>query len=180
MKTTNRQTRTALLPFRKRYQEGKLPISSEPDPLNAFGALLKAMREDASLTLRQLSDMSGVKHPIISAMEHGRRRCGPRAAEQLADSFFGPDQCENRKIFLYSAVSTLKPRGVTEDARQFPPAILDCVAAELRGAGIRGNDIRDICRPHETIDGHSHDLVLILKNGQKLAVDITLKHLKNN
>jgi len=178
MKTTKRQSRTALLPFRHRFQEDALPISSDPDPLRAFGALLKAMREEASLTLRQLSGMSGVKHPIISAMEHGRRRCGPRAAEQLADSFFGPVQCANRKKFLYSAVSTLKPRGVTEDAQQFPPAILDCVAAELRGAGIRGDDIRDIYRPHETIDGHNHDLILLLKNGQKLAVNIKLTNLK--
>lgn len=44
-----------------------------------FGSLLKALRERRSLTLRELSKLSGVDHAYIHCLECGKKR-SPSAA----------------------------------------------------------------------------------------------------
>ena len=52
---------------------------------------LREVRVQAGLTLRQVSDGTGVKVPNLSLIERGLMGVTPRVAERLA-SFFGRDR----------------------------------------------------------------------------------------
>ena len=47
---------------------------------------LAVLRKEKKLTLRKLSEMTGIPYRHISEMEHGKRTIGKRNAQKLAES----------------------------------------------------------------------------------------------
>ncbi len=51
---------------------------------NALGVLLRDLREEAVLTVRELSELSGVSEDAITKIENGHRKARPTTVRKLA------------------------------------------------------------------------------------------------
>lgn len=101
----------------------------------AFGALVKKLRNQAGLSLKGLDRKSGgVTYSLISAIESGDRAVGGIVAEKLADAF-GLQGAE-REQFLMQAAATRKRDRLMSYARTLDPEILNYVAWRLVKEGV--------------------------------------------
>ena len=161
--------------FRKLFEAQPQPQPTMRQVARGFGNLLQRLRAKRGLSLRDLEQLSGVPNPVISAIEHGRRRCGARVAKKLAEALVPGDHVEKvRHEFLYAAAATIKARGAIEDAQLYPPAVLDLVASKLRGMGIRDREILGAYGETRGEDGCQRDLLLVLSNGRRLGVRVDI------
>lgn len=55
-----------------------------PDPWRELGAFIREQRSSARLTLRRLSDLSGISNPYLSQIERGLRRPSAEILQQIA------------------------------------------------------------------------------------------------
>lgn len=69
----------------------KLPGPELPDlqdslhgPIHDLGSFLKEQRQNAKLSLRQLSDLAGVSNPYLSQIERGLKKPSAEILQQLA------------------------------------------------------------------------------------------------
>jgi len=58
----------------------------EDEPLRAFGEFLKAQRELANLSLRQLSEMAKVSNPYLSQLERGMYKPSADVLKNIAEA----------------------------------------------------------------------------------------------
>jgi len=61
----------------------KLPSPELPD-LHDLGSFLKEQRQNAKLSLRQLSELAGVSNPYLSQIERGLKKPSAEILQQLA------------------------------------------------------------------------------------------------
>lgn len=164
--------------FRKLFEGLPQPQPTMRDVASGFGTLLQKLRVRSGLSLRDLEQLSGVPNPVISAIEHGRRKCGARVAKQLAEALFDVGQQENQREFLYAAAATIKARGVIEDAQLYPPAVLDLVPSLLRAKGIRDRDILAAHREPRNENENNPDMLIVLHRGRRVQIRVTFKEVK--
>jgi len=163
------------------------PMPTLPDLAKSFGHRLFLERSKMRLSLRALQELSDVPNSHISAMEQGKRRCGARAAQKLAEVFWPTSDKEwpgqqhalqEKQEFLYAAAATIRARGVVEDAALYPPEILDGVGFKLRQAGIRDKDIESAGFDVTKRDGQHVDLVVQLRDRRIFDITIMLNERK--
>ena len=78
-----------------------------------FGQMLKRLRTDRNMTLRELEKEVGVKYAYLSQLEAGLAKPSEQLARKLA-TFFGED--EERFIFLAREI----PKVIDELKKKFP------------------------------------------------------------
>jgi transcriptional regulator with XRE-family HTH domain len=102
-----------------------------------FGKMLKRLRTEAQLSLRDLGCQADIPHSAIAAIEAGRQNIGIKQAEKLADVLKPHD----RGSFLMKAVSTTKHERVLPFACGYRAEVLNAMAIYLAHAGIASEDI---------------------------------------
>lgn len=102
-----------------------------------FGGMLKRLRMDAQLSLRDLGHEADMPHSAIAAIESGRQGVTIELAERLADAL----RIKDRDSFLMKAVSTTKRQRILPFARGYRAEILNGLAIYLAHAGISAKDI---------------------------------------
>ena len=60
--------------------------SKDPDPMKALGEFIKAQRELANLSLRQLSEMTKVSNPYLSQVERGMYKPSADVLKSIAEA----------------------------------------------------------------------------------------------
>lgn len=117
-------------------------MKPQPPPVAPrFGALLKQLRLEASLTLRSLGKKSGIPHSVIAVIESGTRNPNLKTAERLAEAL----QVSPREAFLLSAISTTKNQKMLPVARQHNATVLNYLPLCLAHLGIVADEIAE-CR----------------------------------
>lgn len=148
-----------------------------------FGERLREERNARKLSLRDLKKLSSVPDSLISAIEQGRRKCGAKVANQLADAFWPkpsggwdewPDGLSVRKAFLHHASATLETRGVIDEAASYPSEVLAAVSESLRARGIGDADIATVATNVGHPSSPEPDLLVCLHDGRKYAVEIKI------
>ena len=132
--------------------------------------LLQELRQEKDLSLRQLEKYSGVPNASIWMIENKQKGCGQAIASKLAD---GLDLARNARVrFLDAANTTVRRR-----SQRYPAALADALFAELRGAGIKEENV---VRIEREAGGRAakYDLVLELCDGSIYAVELKTTKLK--
>ena len=98
----------------------KLPGPELPD-LHDLGSFLKEQRQNAKLSLRQISELAGVSNPYLSQIERGLKKPSAEILQQLARG-------------LEVSAETLYVRAGILDERPVPayegPSVLDAIAKD--------------------------------------------------
>lgn len=99
-----------------------------------FGRLVRSIRLDRKMTLKQVADRLKVTVPAIIAVEKGRRATGENLACRLAEAF---DLLEGgRSNFMRMSVTTRLRDRLTGVAGRVPPELTHCLVELLSEAGI--------------------------------------------
>jgi len=61
-------------------------VAPEDDPWNALGDFIRAQRQLADLSVRQLADMAKVSNPYLSQIERGLHKPSAQVLKNLADA----------------------------------------------------------------------------------------------
>lgn len=89
-------------------------MSDQDEMAQAFGEFIRAQRQLAKLSQRQLGRMSGVSDSYLSQMERGLYRPSPEIMKSLARVFGLPPSV------LYAQFGLLDDEDVTEDSHRPP------------------------------------------------------------
>jgi transcriptional regulator with XRE-family HTH domain len=85
-----------------------MPVMSSPEQTPRFGALLRAHRARAGLSLRKLAERSGIVFSFLSQIEHAQRSPNEDHVDALCTAFgLGPD--ERHQMFYAAALEQLSP-----------------------------------------------------------------------
>ena len=98
-------------------------MSSSEDPvLVAFGEFVRAQRQLAHVSLRNLAKMSGVSDSYLSQIERGNYRPSPQVVKALATAFgLKPEQLYTMLGFIDETESSAAPS--VEQAIQMDPRL---------------------------------------------------------
>ena len=98
-------------------------MSGSEDPvLLAFGEFVRAQRQLAHVSLRNLAKMSGVSDSYLSQIERGNYRPSPQVVKALATAFgLKPEQLYTMLVFMDDADSPARPS--VEQAIQMDPRL---------------------------------------------------------
>jgi transcriptional regulator with XRE-family HTH domain len=88
-----------------------------PDPWRELGAFIREQRAGARLSLRRLSDLSGISNPYLSQIERGLRRPSAEILQQIAKG-------------LRISAETLYVRAGILEARELDGDLADAILAE--------------------------------------------------
>jgi transcriptional regulator with XRE-family HTH domain len=88
-----------------------------PDPWRELGAFIREQRSGARLSLRRLSDLSGISNPYLSQIERGLRRPSAEILQQIAKG-------------LRISAETLYVRAGILEAREVEGDLADAILAE--------------------------------------------------
>lgn len=88
-----------------------------PDPWRDLGAFIREQRSGARLSLRRLSDISGISNPYLSQIERGLRRPSAEILQQIAKA-------------LQMSAETLYVRAGILDPREFGGDVTEAILTE--------------------------------------------------
>jgi transcriptional regulator with XRE-family HTH domain len=88
-----------------------------PDPWRELGSFIREQRSGARLSLRRLSDLTGISNPYLSQIERGLRRPSAEILQQIAKA-------------LTISAETLYVRAGILEARRVEGDLADAILAE--------------------------------------------------
>ena len=98
----------------------KLPGPELPD-LHDLGSFLKEQRQNAKLSLRQLSELAGVSNPYLSQIERGLRKPSAEVLQQLAKAL----RVSAETLYVRAGILDERPVAAYEG-----PTVLDAIAKD--------------------------------------------------
>lgn len=100
-----------------------------------LGKLVHKLRRQRRWSMREMAAKSGIPHPSLSLLEHGRKAVGPKLVERLASAFelSGSERAE----FLNLALECSVCHRLTVENANYPAWLLNWVPTALKQAGIR-------------------------------------------
>ena len=98
----------------------KLPGPELPD-LHDLGAFLKEQRQNAKLSLRQLSELAGVSNPYLSQIERGLKKPSAEILQQLARGL----EVSAETLYVRAGILDERPVAAYEG-----PTVLDAIAKD--------------------------------------------------
>ncbi len=135
-----------------------------------FGELLKRKRMDRKISLRQLGELAKIKHPNLSAAEHGRRTVGPGQAIRLADALrLSP---EERQEFLAAAAATGAAGLLQAKLDEYPDQVRMAIARILMKNGIFPHHIMSFLGSDTAKDGETD--YFLMNNGKEIQITVTV------
>ena len=102
----------------------KLPGPELPDlqdHLHDLGAFLREQRQNAKLSLRQLSELAGVSNPYLSQIERGLKKPSAEILQQLARGL----EVSAETLYVRAGILDEKPVPTYEG-----PSVLDAIAKD--------------------------------------------------
>ena len=139
-----------------------------------FGKMLKRLRTEARLSLRNLGYQADIPHSAIAAFEADRQNIGIKQAEKLA-AVLKP---QDKGTFLMKAVGTTKRERILPLASGYPAEILNGLAIYLAHAGIASEDIADCFFANSPYDESNVDRTFVtramdqVKNGNSHRIHV--------
>jgi len=128
-----------------------------------FAEMLRCLREDRSLSLRELAKRSGVNHSNIVKFESGKRRCGMNSALKLADALgMGTWQ---RAEFMRKAQDVFRGHSVNLD-QVYPQLLYERLDAILRNSGLAPDRIGDIA------SNGKDDITIVGRDGKRISIQV--------
>lgn len=140
-----------------------------------FGKLLKECRTERALSLRALAKMTWMCYQHVYEMERGVRVCGAGPAERLSQALGLTGAKESQ--FLYAAADTCKSERIIKRSQNFPPVVLDALAAKLRDMGISADDIQRVEPAAADPRSSGMDLKIKLTSGDTYVVAVLVKRM---
>jgi transcriptional regulator with XRE-family HTH domain len=96
-------------------------------PWEAFGAYLKAQRQLAQLSLRQLSERTGISNPYLSQIERGLHQPSISVIKSLAEAL----DLSVEQVLAHAAGTVAPPTPSTESAIRADPRLTEHQRAAL-------------------------------------------------
>ena len=140
----------------------------------AFGAELKALRQQRKWTLKEVEERTGINGSYVSATENGDNALGSDVAVKLAD-VFGLSGDE-RDAFLVNAAATRKRDRLVAYSRPLSAQILNYVPKTLVASGVVLDEIVNCAFRKASVEsGKSTDeLVLDLQDGRSVICNLVV------
>jgi transcriptional regulator with XRE-family HTH domain len=98
----------------------KLPGPELPD-LNDLGSFLREQRQNAKLSLRQLSELAGVSNPYLSQIERGLKKPSAEILKELARGL----EVSAETLYVRAGILDEKPAPAYEG-----PSVLQAIAKD--------------------------------------------------
>jgi transcriptional regulator with XRE-family HTH domain len=137
------------------------------DAIKQFKHFLREWRNRAGLSLRELSNTSGVDHATISGLEKGRIKPPPKALEKLAKALnLSAEEARNLGEWSAALPNLKKISGSTTGLES---GLLIRALALL--ADVPPNDVRFLWVQKPA--SNDYEAVILLKNGKALGFKIT-------
>ena len=96
----------------------KLPGPELPD-LHDLGSFLREQRQNAKLSLRQLSELAGVSNPYLSQIERGLRKPSAEILQQIAKGL----RISAEALYVKAGILEEKPASAVTDAVLADPSL---------------------------------------------------------
>jgi transcriptional regulator with XRE-family HTH domain len=141
----------------------------------AFGDLLRQLRTNNHLSLRELGDKSNLPHSLIAGIESGDRPAGPSVALKLRKAFeLTPADAD---AFLLKAAQTTRRDHLLKEAQGLDAIVINFLPRKLIQNGVVSAQIKnselvevgenDACAPREQLN-------IELTDGRKVSCQITI------
>ena len=95
-------------------------VTDRNEQLNALGSFIRAQRQLANLSLRQMADLAQVSNPYLSQLERGLHEPSVRVLQSIA------------RALNVSADTLLAHAGVDDDAESDPPDTESAIRSDGR------------------------------------------------
>ncbi len=95
-------------------------MSDRDDQLHALGAFIRAQRQLANLSLRQMADLAQVSNPYLSQLERGLHEPSVRVLQSIA------------RALNVSAETLLASAGLDDAAETEPPDTESAIRSDVR------------------------------------------------
>jgi transcriptional regulator with XRE-family HTH domain len=99
----------------------ELPELPELPDIHRLGAFLKEQRQNARLSLRQLSELAGVSNPYLSQIERGLKKPSAEILQQLARGL----QVSAETLYVQAGILEEKPVPAYDG-----PSVLEAIAKD--------------------------------------------------
>lgn len=134
----------------------------EKPKTNPVGELLRGLREERGLTLRQLADMTDTHFANLGNIERGRLGCGVKVASRIADGLgLSPNE---RQQLLDTAACHNKTRNAR---KRVASQIQNAFTRILQREGIDLADVASVTHEADEID-------LRMKTGVRMNVEVSV------
>lgn len=129
-----------------------------------FAHQLKALRQQAKLTNRELARLARVPESLISGLQNHNRQLGEFQARKIGAALRLTD--EDLEQFVYAAVDTCTEK-MLNDSKPYPAQLLNLLAIQLQRAGIQAEAILGLSIAG---DESARDVNLTLRNGRRVTL----------
>jgi transcriptional regulator with XRE-family HTH domain len=143
----------------------------------ALGALLRQLRTNNHLSLRELGDKSNLPHSLIAGIESGDRPAGPSVAVKLANALelLG----DARDLFLLQAAQTTRRDHLLQEAQGLDAIVINFLPRKLIANGVVPAQIKS-SKLVEISENGAHapreQLNIELIDGRKVSCQITVSN----
>jgi transcriptional regulator with XRE-family HTH domain len=134
--------------------------------MNRLKRLLADARERKSLTLRQLTALTGVDHATISYLERGRIKPSKKTIEKLTTAL---SLSEAEKQELHALIDGLPEFKLVKQKRS-GDASSQAIRTFAMLAGVPGEDVREAWL--QKISGNDYDIILILRGDKAVGLKL--------